>query len=106
MALHKAGLQPWGRAHVFCDTHESGREESTGRFPERMEQGLSLFQRPDFQLMSEGAELCSCEKILKFGCWCGHTAHDFVAPDARKYDAISLRGNTHPDLRRSAAVVA
>src|SRR5580692_4616980 len=56
--------------------------------------------------MSEGAELCSCEKILKFGRRCGHTAHDFVATDAGKHDAISLRGHTHPNLRRSAAIVA
>src|SRR5208282_1701892 len=106
MALRKAGLQPWGWPHVFRNTYESGREESTGGFPEQMEPGLSLFQRPDFQLMSEVTELCSCEKILKFGHRCWHAAHDFVATDAGKHDAISLRGHTHPDLRRSAAIVA
>ena len=29
-----------------------------------------------------------------------HTAHDFVATDAGKHDAISLRRHTHPDLRQ------
>src|ERR1700723_491236 len=106
MALHKAGLQPWSRAHVFRDTYERGREESTGGFPEQMEPGLSLFQRPDFQLMSESAELYSCKKILKFRRGGGHTAHDFVASDAGKHDAISLRGHTDPEVRRSAAIVA
>src|ERR1700679_3359801 len=106
MAFHKAGLQPWGRTHVFRDTHEGGREESTGGFPEQMEPGPSLFQRPDFQLTSESAELRSCKKILKLGRGGGHTAHDFVAPDAGKHDAISLRGHAHPEVRSSSSIVA
>src|SRR5271157_1628001 len=106
MALRKAGPQPWGRAHVFRHTHEGGREESTGGFPEQMEPGLSFFQRPEFQLMGEDAELCSCEKIFKFGRGCGHTAHHFVATDPGKHNAISLRSHTHPEVRRSAAIVA
>src|ERR1700684_140924 len=106
MALHKGGAEPWGRMHVFRDTHEGEREESTGGFPEQMEPGLSFFQRPDFQLMSESAELRSCKKILKFGHRGGHTAHDLVAADAGKHDAISLRGHTHPEVQRSAAIIA
>src|SRR5258708_3626970 len=106
MALHKAGLQPWGRSHMFRDTHYGRREESPRRFPEEMEPWLSLFERPDFQLMSEGAELSSCEKILKFGHWRWHSAHDLVSPDAGKHHAISLRRQTGSDLWRGAAVGA
>src|SRR5580700_7683059 len=56
--------------------------------------------------MSQHPELCSCEEILEF--WYGrwHSTHDLVATDAGKYDAISLRGQAHLELRRSAAVVA
>jgi len=92
MALHKARLQPWGCAHVFCDTHKAERKEFTGSFPEEMDPRLSLLQRPGFQLMSEGAELCSCQKILKFGHRGWHTAHDLVATDTGEHDAIPLRG--------------
>src|SRR5712664_146004 len=106
MALSEVRVKPWSRAHAFRDTHERGREKSTGGFPEQMEPGLSLFQCPDFQLVSKGTELCSCEKILKFRRGRGHTAHDFVTTNAGKHDAIILRGHTHPDLWRSAAIIA
>src|ERR1700677_635711 len=56
--------------------------------------------------MSEEAEFCSCKKIFKFRGWCRASTQNLVATDAGKDDAISLRGQAQPDLRRSAAVVA
>src|SRR5439155_21746368 len=106
IAPHKIDLQPGDRPHVFRDTHKRGGEESSGGLPEQMEPRLSFFQRPDFQLMSEGSEFCSCEKIFKFWCGCWHTTHDLVATDAGKHDATPLGGQAHPDLRRRLAIVA
>src|SRR5437660_12935142 len=56
--------------------------------------------------MSEPAELCSCEKIFEFWCGCWHATHDLIATDAGKHHAISLRGQAHAELGRSAATVA
>ena len=88
--------------------HQRGREEKIhGRLPpEQMEPGLSFFERPDLQLVSEDAELCRCKKILKFRRGRRHTAHDLVATNAGKHDTIALRGRHSADLRRSAAIVA
>src|ERR1700733_5068264 len=55
--------------------------------------------------MSEPAELSSCEKSLKFGRRGGHTAHDLVTTDSGEHRTISLRGHTHSNLRRCAAIV-
>src|SRR5713226_9088961 len=106
MVPHKMGLQPRSRSHVFRNTHECGRKKSPGGLPEQMEPRLSFFQCPDFQFMSERAELCSCEKIFEFRCGCWHSTHDLVAADAGKHDAIPLRGQAHPELRGRAAIVA
>src|SRR5713101_835646 len=106
MALHKVGLQPWGRPQVFRDTHKRGGEESPHGFKEKMEPRLSFFECPDFQLMSQGPEPCSREKVFEFryGRW--HATHSLVATNAGKHDPIALRGQAHPDLRGSAAIVA
>src|SRR6266403_216900 len=56
--------------------------------------------------MSQRPELCFCEKICEFRCGRWHTTHYLVATDAGKHYAIPLRAQTHPDLRRSATVVA
>src|ERR1700724_2298358 len=70
-----------------------------------MKPRFSLLQCPDFQLASECAELCSCEKIFELRCGRWNSTHDLVATDARKHDAIPLRAQAQPDFRRSAAIV-
>src|ERR1700686_4828255 len=54
--------------------------------------------------MSELPKLCSCEKIFEFWGWCWYPSHNFVAADAGKQDAISLRRQTRAELRGRAAV--
>src|SRR6266404_1709352 len=106
MVLHKIGPQPRSRPHVFWNTHERGRKKSRGGLPEQMEPRLSFFQCPDFEFMSERAELSSCEKIFEFLCRRRYAPHSLVATDAGEHDMIPLRGQAHLDLPGSAAIVA
>src|SRR5258708_4059425 len=58
-----------------------------------MDPGLSLTERPYFQLTSKSNEPCSCKKILKFRTWCGHTTGDLVSADGGEHDSVSLRAH-------------
>ena len=40
--------------------------------------------------MNEFLQLGVYEQILKFWCWCWHTTHDLVTPNARQNYAITM----------------
>src|SRR6266404_976659 len=71
-----------------------------------MEPGFSLLQCPDSQLVSQGPKSCSREKISEFRFGRRHTTHNLVSTNACEYDPISLRGQAHPNLRVSTAIIA
>src|SRR5690349_159431 len=53
IAFDESRVEPGGRALVFRDADESGREESACGVKEQAKPGFSLVERPDFQLMRE-----------------------------------------------------
>src|SRR6266404_3991830 len=66
-----------------------------------MKPWLPFVQGPQFQLMRERTELCSCEKVGKLRRRRWHATRDLVTSDAGKDDAISLRNHACGELCRS-----
>src|SRR5207248_3119072 len=81
-------------------------EENPWQPPRTSESRAFSAAAPIFELLSQGAEASSREKVLELRCGSRHSARNLVAADTCEQNAVSLCGQAFGHLRRGSAIVA